>query len=143
MDGDGVGVGELVEFVKPVIHALVFIGEDGELAVLQGYPGYHGDGAVEDPGAALVLVVAQLGDLVPDPEYPAAVTPFGLPLPGRGELFLQQRIQVARTGRSPVHGGERLHIPAGIKAETARDPPRDDIDRQNGRFLAVVRQPCR
>ena len=36
------------------------------------------DGAVEDPGLALVVVVAELGHLVADPEHPAAVAAFGL-----------------------------------------------------------------
>jgi hypothetical protein len=61
VDGDGVRMGELAEAAAG---AFVFTGAHGELAVLQADPGDHADGAVDDPGGAFVVVVAQLGDLV-------------------------------------------------------------------------------
>ncbi len=64
VDGDGVGVGEFVEFGEVVVDEFVFVGEHGEGLFVQGQAGDGSDGAVEDPGLAFVVVVAQLGDLV-------------------------------------------------------------------------------
>src|SRR5438105_1524359 len=64
VDGDRVGVGQLVEFVEAVVDVLVFVGADGQGVLFGGHRGDDADGAVEDAGGALVVVVAQLGDLV-------------------------------------------------------------------------------
>src|SRR6476661_6418024 len=83
VDGDRVGVGELVQLVEPVVDVFVFVGAHGQGVLFGGHGGDDADGAVEDPGGALVIVVAQLGDLVADPEHPAAVAPFRRALSGR------------------------------------------------------------
>src|ERR1700683_1636773 len=54
VNGSGIGVRELIELVEAVIDALVLVGQHGELPILQGHPGDHTDGAVEDPSSALV-----------------------------------------------------------------------------------------
>jgi len=36
VDGDGVGVGELIEFGEVVVHLLVFVGQHGEGLLGQG-----------------------------------------------------------------------------------------------------------
>ena len=53
VDGDGVGVGELIEFGEVVVDLLVFVGEDGEGLLLERHAGDDSDGAVEDSGLAL------------------------------------------------------------------------------------------
>src|SRR5712691_4532400 len=125
---------EFVEFVEAVMHALVFIGEHGELAVFQGHPGDHADGAIEDPGGAFVIVVPQLRDLVTDPEHAAAVAAFGVPFLLWGEHFLQKRVEIARTGRPPVHRRQYLDVAARVHAEAARDAASHDVRRQPRRF---------
>jgi hypothetical protein len=49
VDGDGAGVGELIELGEVVVHRLVFVGAYGEGLLLQGQAGDESDGAVEDP----------------------------------------------------------------------------------------------
>jgi hypothetical protein len=44
VDGDGVGVGEFIEFGEVVVHRLVFVGEHGEGLLLQGQAGDDPDG---------------------------------------------------------------------------------------------------
>ncbi len=51
-------MGEFVEFVEVVVDVFVFVGEDGERLLSQGEGGDGSDGAVEDAGFALGVVVA-------------------------------------------------------------------------------------
>jgi len=110
VNGDRIGVGELVELGEVVIDRLVFVGEHGERLLLQGQPGDDPDRAVEDPGRALVVVVAQLGDLVPDAERPPAVPLLRRSVAVRGECLLQQRVEVARPRGAAVRGREHLDV---------------------------------
>lgn len=87
VDGDGVGVGELIEVVGDL---LVLVGPDREGVVFVGQAGDDVGGAVEDPGGALVVVVAQLGHLVADAEDPSAVAAFLGVVPAGGEGLLQR-----------------------------------------------------
>src|SRR5438105_15393631 len=50
VDRDRVGVGELVQFIEPVVDLLVFVGEDGERMVLGGSADHDADGAIEYTG---------------------------------------------------------------------------------------------
>ena len=100
--------------------------------------GDHADGAVEDPGGALVVVVAQLGDLVADPEHPAAVPPLRRALAERGQGLLQQQVEVPGSGRAAVHRAEHLHVAARVQAEPGRDPPGHDIDHELGGLVGVL-----
>ena len=100
--------------------------------------GDDADGAVEDAGGALVVVVAQLGDLVPDPEDPAAVAAFRRAGAGRGQGVLEQLVEVPGAGRAAVHRAQHLHVAARVQAEPGRDPPRHDVDDEFGGLLGVV-----
>src|SRR5580693_3969140 len=102
VDGDRVGVGQLVQLVEAVVHRFVLVGAHGEDVIFRGHPGHDAYRAVEDAGGALVVVVAQLGDLVADPEHPAAVPPLGPALRIRGEGLLEQQVQVPRPGRAGI-----------------------------------------
>src|SRR4029077_6317930 len=121
VDGDRVGVGQLVQLVEPVVDVLVFVGAHGQGVFLGGQGGDDADGAVEDAGGALVVVVAQLGDLVADPEAPAAVAPFRRAVMGRGQGVLEELVEVRGAGRAAVHRAEHLNVAAGVQAEPGRD----------------------
>jgi hypothetical protein len=99
VDGDGVDVGEFVEFGEVVVQLLVSVSEHGEGLFVQGQGGDDPDGAVEDPCLAFVLIVAQLGDLVPGPEHPPAVPLLRRLVTLGGQSFLQQGVEVAAPTR--------------------------------------------
>jgi hypothetical protein len=138
VDGDRVGVTELVKLVEPVVDGFVFVREHGQLVVLGRHAGDHSDGAVEDARGALLVVVAQLRDLVPDAEHPPAVAPLGLPFTVGRERLLQQQVQVPCPCRAAVHRAEHLHVAARVQAEPGRDAPCHDVNDQLRGLLAVV-----
>jgi hypothetical protein len=138
VDGDRVGVGEFVEFVERVVDRFVLVGEYGQLVVFERHARDHADGAVEDARGALLVVVTQLGDLVPDPEHPPAVAALGLAFAERGEPLLEEQVEVARPGGAAVHRAEHLHIATGVKAELGWDAARHDVDQEFRGLLVVV-----
>jgi hypothetical protein len=99
----------------------------GQLLVGDRQGGDGADGAVEHPGGALVVVVADLDDLVPGPEHPRPVPPLRVSSrPGR-EGLLQQRVEGAGAGRAAVHRRQHLDVPRG-DAELPGDPLGDQVD---------------
>ena len=127
MDGDRVGVRQLVQLVEPVVDRFVLVGAHGQGVLLRRHRGDHAHGAVEDAGGALVVVVAQLGDLIADPEHPAAVAPLGRTFGIGGQGLLEQQVEVPRSGRAAVHRAQHLHVATRVQAEPRRDPPRHDV----------------
>src|SRR3954471_1251220 len=103
--GDRVGVHQLVELAEVVVDGLVLVGADGDGLLDAVDRGDDALGAVEDPVAALVVVVADLADLVPDAEHPPAEALLGAVGPSRGERVLQQLVERRGTGRPAVHRG--------------------------------------
>ena len=93
---------------------------------------------LKTPACALVVVVADLGDLVADAEHPAAGPPFGLAFAMRGEVLLKQGVQRAGAGGAAVHGGEDLHVAAGVEAELRGDAGVGDVDGESGGGVGVV-----
>src|SRR5690606_26994533 len=116
----------------------VLVGDDRQCLFDRVDGGDVAEGAVEHPVGALVVVVADLHDLVADPEDPAAHASFGRPRAGRGERLLQQRVEVARACRAAVHGGEYLDVAARVQAEAPRDAAGDDVHGQFGGGLGVL-----
>jgi hypothetical protein len=53
VDGDRVGVGELVQLVEPVVHRFVLVGADGQGVLLQGHPGDDPTVPLKTPAAPL------------------------------------------------------------------------------------------
>jgi hypothetical protein len=106
--------------------------------IVGGQGGDDPDGAVEHPGRALVVVVADLGDLVADAEHPSADPSFWQSFPAWGELLLQQDVERARAGGAAVHWGEDLDVVARVKAEAFRDARARHVDGQCRDGFGVV-----
>ena len=117
---------------------LVFVGEHGEGLLLQGQAGDDPDGAVEDPRLAFVVVVAQLGDLVPDAEHPPAVALLRRPVASRGEGLLQQGVEVAGSGGSAVRRRQYLDVADRVEPEFGGDAAGDDVHDEFGGLLRWV-----
>src|SRR4051812_47018477 len=100
--GDGVGVHQLVELTEVVLDGLVLVGDDCQGLLDRVDGGDDALGAVEDAVRPLVVVVADLADLVPDAEDAPAEALLGAVGPGRGERLLQQLVERGGAGRPAV-----------------------------------------
>src|SRR3954449_8465408 len=124
---DRVGVHQLVELAEVVVDRLVLVGDDGE-RLLDGVDrGDQALRAVEDAARALVVVVADLADLVADAEHPPAEVLLPTVGPGGGERLLQQLVERGRAGRPTVHRGEHLDVATGVEPEARGDAAHDDV----------------
>jgi hypothetical protein len=107
VDADRIGVGQLIQLVEPIGHLLVLIQQDAELLVLDRERGDHPNRAVEHPGGALVVVVAELEDLVADPVDPPTEAALGKPLSRWGQRGLSRQaaelLPMKECGRMAAH----------------------------------------
>src|SRR5699024_3213098 len=119
--GDGVGVREFVEFGEVVGDLLVLVGAYAHLLGNRFDTRDHTQRAVEHTVLAFFVIVADLGDLVADLEDTPTETTLGHVVGRGGDGFLQPGVEVDRTGRAALHGGEDLYVPARVEPETTWD----------------------
>src|SRR5699024_1832431 len=119
--GDGVGVREFVEFGEVVGDLLILIGAYAHLLGNRFDARDHAQRAVEHTVLAFFVIVTDLGDLVADLEDTSTETTLGHVVGRGGDGFLQPGVEVDRTGRATLHGGEDLYVPARVEPETTAE----------------------
>jgi hypothetical protein len=135
VDGHGVGVDEFV-----VVDGFIFVGAYGQGLLVEVDGGDDAEGAVEDVDLALVLVVADLGDLGAYAEGPAAGPPFRLPVSGGVRCYCSGVLR-ARAPAGPRCIGRGSGCRGGVDVEFGGDAAAGDVDGEcGGGFRVVARE---
>src|SRR4029453_9032261 len=95
------------------------------------------DRAVEDPGGALVVVVAQLHDLVADPVDAAAEAALRESLSGWGQRGLEPLVEHPGAGRPSMHGAQHLDV-TRVEPEATGQAVGHDVYDEVGDLLSVL-----